>query len=183
MEKELKDFESKLQVVLGKLKEDFSTLRTNRPTTKLIEDIKVDYYGQMMPLKTLGSIGINPPREINVSPWDKNALGPISKALEGANLGMSPTVDGNIIRLNLPPLTQERKLEMVKFVKKVAEEIRIKIRLERDEVNKRIKEAEEKKQIGEGEKFKFKSKVQEIVDKSNEEIEKMVEVKIKEIQE
>src|SRR3989344_123791 len=174
MDKEFKEFDGKLAETSAKLKQDLAVLRTNRPTTKLVEDIKVDYYGQMMPVKALGTIGINPPREITISVWDKNALGPVSKAIQDSGLGMTPNTEGNMIRLNFPSLTDERKQEMVKLVKKTTEEAKIKIRLLRDDVMKELKTAEEKKEIGEGEKFKLKEKVQKIVDKHNGEIETML---------
>src|SRR3989338_7282738 len=107
MEDELKKFEVRLAEITKNLLDEFLSMRTNRPTTKLVEDIKVDYYGQMLPIKSLGSISINPPREITVSVWDKNALGPVSKAIETSGIGMAPNVDGNTIHLNLPPLTDE----------------------------------------------------------------------------
>lgn len=181
MEQEIKDFEIRLGNTTDKLHEEFAGLRTNRPTTKLVEDIKVDYYGQMMPLKALGSIGINPPREITISLWDKNAREPVTKALESSGLGMTPNIDGNLIRLNLPTLTDERRQELVKLIKKTAEEAKIKIRLSRDDINKKIKETEDAGGINEGEKFKFKERVQAIVDRANQKTEELLAAKTKEV--
>jgi ribosome recycling factor len=181
MEDELKTFEARLAEITKKLLDEFLSLRTNRPTPKLVEDIKVDYYGQMLPIKSLGSIGINPPREITISVWDKNALGPVSKAIETSGIGMAPNLDGNTIRLNLPPLTNERREELVKLIKRMAEDERIKVRRERDDVMKQVKTQEDAGIVNESERFKLKEKIQKIVDSANGEIEKMLEAKVGEV--
>lgn len=183
MDDELKKFEVRLGEISKKLLDEFLSLRTNRPTTKLVEDIKVDYYGQMLPIKSLGSISINPPREITISVWDKNALGPVSKAIVTSGIGMVPNMDGNTIRLNLPPLTNERREELIKLIKRMAEDERIKVRRERDDIMKQVKENEDAGTVNESERFKLKEKIQKIVDSSNGEIEKMLQAKIGEISE
>lgn len=181
MDPELKDFERRLQEISKKLLDEFLSLRTNRPSTKLVEDIKVDYYGQMLPIKALGSISINPPREVTISVWDKNALAPVSKAIETSGIGMTPNIDGNTIRLNLPQLTEERREELSKLVKKTAEEAKIKVRLARDAILKAVKENEEQGNLNQGEKYKLKEAVQKIVDKINEDMDGIMENKVGEI--
>lgn len=176
-----KELEQKLKTVAGGLKQEFAGIRTNRPTTKLVEDIKVDYFGQQMPLKTLGSISIVPPREINISVWDKNAVQPVMKAIENAKVGITPSNDGNLIRLNLPTLTDERRRELEKLIKSMTEQARIKIRGLRDEANKRIEQDFKDKKISEDQKFKSKEQTQRAVDGVNAEIEKLLAAKIKEI--
>lgn len=158
-------------------------MRANRPSTNLVEDIQVEYYGQMLPIKQLGSIAIVPPREIAVTLWDKNAVGPAEKAIRESNLGLSPAIDGTTIRLALPPLTDERRAELLKLVKQQAEEARIRIRSQRDDAMKRINQAESEKKISEDQKFAQKDRAQKAVDAANAEIEKLLLQKSKEIQE
>ncbi len=183
MDPELKNFEASLRTTANKLHEEFITLRTNRPTTKLVEDIKVDYFGQEMPLKALGTIGIQPPRQITITVWDKNALAPAAKAIEVSGIGMTPNMEGNTIRLNLPALTDERREELKKLVKKTAEETRIKIRLAREDMMKKVKAAEDRGEMGESEMFKLKEQVQKMVEDANGKIEDMLQAKVKEIEE
>lgn len=183
MEEVIKAFEAQVKEVVLKVKQDFSGVRTNRPTTKLVEDIQVEYYGQLLPVKQLGSIAIIPPREIAVTLWDKAAVGAAEKAIRESNLGLSPSTDGTTIRLTLPPLTDERRAELLKLVKQQAEEGRIRIRSHRDEANKKITQAENEKKISEDQKFSQKERVQKAVDLSNAEIEKLLLEKGKEISE
>lgn len=178
---EIKEFESKLKIIADGLKHEFSGIRANRPTTKLVEDIKVDYFDQQLPVKQLGSISIVPPREINISVWDKNAVAPVVKALEAAKLGMTPSSDGNVIRLNLPTLTDERRKELEKLIKGITEQSRIRIRGLRDDANKKTEQDFKDKNISEDQKFKSKKQIQEAVDKVNKDIETLLVGKIKEI--
>lgn len=183
MENDLKSFEVELEGIAARLKDEFLSIRTNKPTTKLVEDIKANCYGEELPIKSFGTVGIAPPRDIVISVWDKGAVSAISKAIEAAQIGMTPNVDGNTIRLTLPPLTDERKNDLVKIVKKTAEEYRIRVRQTRDEIMKKIRGAEDAKTISESESFKLKERAQKAVDKTNEAIEKMLLLKIKEIEE
>ena len=183
MENEIKSFGEHLAEIVLHLKAEFLGIRTNKPTTKLVEDIKVTHYGQTMPMKALGTVSIAPPRDIVISVWDLGAVPPIAKAIEDAKLGLTPNIDGATIRLTLPTLTDERRTDIIKLIKKITEELRIKIRLSRDEINKKIKRAEEEKQMGENESFKLKEKVQKMVEATNKQIEELMEGKIKEINE
>mgnify|MGYP001577680275 FL=1 len=177
MEEIIKDLEQKTKTIFDALRQEIVSIRTNRPTAKLVEDIKADYFGQQMSIKQLASISIVPPREIDISVWDKNALAPIVKAIESSNLGVTANTDGNLIRINLPPLTDERRKELIKLIKGIVEQSRIKIRAMRDEANKKTKDAPE------DQKLKLKEKIQDIVDKTNKEIEALLAAKIKEIEE
>lgn len=178
-----KELEQKLKPVADGLKQEFAGIRTNRPTTKLVEDIKVDYFGQQMAIKQLGSISIMPPREIDINVWDKNSVQPVMKAIENAKVGITPSNDGNLIRLNLPTLTDERRVELEKLIKSITEQSRIKIRGLRDEANKRVEQDFKDKKIGEDQKFKTKKQIQDAVNKINAEIETLLANKIKEINE
>ena len=179
----IKDFEKNLKAVLEGFKNELFGIRANRPTAKLVEDIKVDYLGQILAIKQLGSISIAPPREIDINIWDKNAVGAAAKAIETSKLGVSANIDGNLIRINLPSLTQERREELVKLTGSVAEQNKIKIRSFRDEANKKVEQFFKEKKIGEDQKFKGKKQIQEAVDKINKDIENLLLAKIKEINE
>ncbi|MEK9154701.1 MAG: ribosome recycling factor [Patescibacteria group bacterium] len=177
------DLEKRLNDTINHFKEQLSVIRGGRPSPKLVEDIAVDYFGQKLFVKQLASIGVIPPREIQISVWDKQAVSLIAKAIEVSNLNVSANTEGNLIRINLPPLSSERREELVKIAKKESEEIKIKIRTIRDEMNKKIVHQEEEGKINEDEKFKLKEQVQKSVDKTNKEIENILGNKIKEIEE
>lgn len=166
----------KFEKVLDYFKEEITGIRTNRPTPKLIEDIQVDYFEQKMPIKQLGSITVEAPRDLLVSVWDENAVSSVQNAIEAANLGVNVSQQGKIVRAKLPDLTEERKTELVKIVKSMAEESRIKMRQERDEINKAIKEVKD-----EDDQFRAKEKLQELVDKFNSQVDEIVEKKNQEI--
>jgi len=183
MEKYLKELEEHLKSVLVRFKEDLGGVRSGRPTTQLLENIMVEYSGGTFPIKQLGSLGIKPPREIDITVWDPSVVNPLIKAIENAKIGLSLQAEGNIIRAFLPTLTQERRDELTKLVKKIAETERIQIRGNRDETNKKIKAAEASKDLNEDQVFKAKEKIQKLVDDVNGQIESLVESKLKELQE
>ncbi|MBI3589361.1 MAG: ribosome recycling factor [Candidatus Liptonbacteria bacterium] len=177
----LKQFESELKTSTEKLKSDLAMIRSNRPSVELIEGIKVSLYEQMLSIQELGSISLQPPRDILISVWDKNAAGAVAKAIEDAKIGLSVSSDGNVIRASLPILTEERKAELSKLVKKTSEETRIQIRTRRDEAMKKIKAAQDSKDINKDQEFKVKEKIQKQVENTNDQIEKLLEGKLKEI--
>jgi len=179
----MQDLEFKTDEAIKFFKDQLAGIRGGRPSAKLVEDIPVDYFGQKLTVKQLGSISVVPPREIQISVWDKNSAALVLKAVEGANLNVSANIEGSLIRINLPPLSGERRQELIKIVKKEAEETKIKIRGIRDEINKEISRQLEEKEISEDRKFKLKEEVQKKIDKANEEVEKILESKIKEIEE
>jgi ribosome recycling factor len=179
----LKNLEEKISQVVSYFRDQLAGIRGGRPSAKMVEDIAVDYFGQRLTVKQLGSINIIPPREINISVWDKNAASLILKAIEASNLNVSANLDGNAIRINLPPLSGERRQELAKVVKKESEEARIKIRAVRDESNKEVARQVEEKKLTEDDKFKFKDDIQKKIDEANKEIDRIVENKIGEIEE
>ena len=158
------------------LKDELSGIRTNRPTPKLVEDIEAEYAEQMLPIKQIGSISIEAPRNLIITPWDKSATGAVAKAVESAGLGLTAAPQGNVVRISFPPLTEERREELGKLIGKMAEEARIKMRIARDEVNKKVN-AEPDEDV----KFKNKDKLQKLVDEFNEEVDKLIEAKLVEI--
>lgn len=179
----LKDLEQKTRSILEAVKQELSGIRTNRPAPQLVEDIQVEYLGQMLKVKQLGSISILPPRDIQVSVWDKNAVLNVAKAIETSSLKLNPSVSGNVVHIKMPPLTEERREEFTKVAKASAEKWRIKLRNLRDEANRKVVQALEAKTISEDQKFKSKDKIQETTDKINKEIETALNNKIREISE
>ncbi|MCL5017404.1 MAG: ribosome recycling factor [Patescibacteria group bacterium] len=177
----VKNLEIKLKSLLEFIKNEFQTIRGSRPSPRMIEDIKVEYFGQMTPIKALGSISIVPPREINVSLWDGSMVSAVAKAIEESSLKVTANVDGNTIRMNLPSLTEERRKELEKIIKKITEETKIRIRGSRDEANREIKRMEDEKKFSEDMAFKKKEDVQKVIDKYNGEIDKILDNKLKEI--
>ncbi|MCL4405165.1 MAG: ribosome-recycling factor [Patescibacteria group bacterium] len=172
----IKELEKKFAAAAAELKETLSSFRTNRPTPKLVENIKVPYLDQTMSVKQLGSITVEPPRDLVISVWDRNSLPAVAKAIESENIGLSVAPQGNVVRVRLPELTEERRHELEKLVKSSIEETRIKMRVERDAVNKNIN-AESDKDT----KFRSKEEVQKLVDKFNGVIEVMLKDKLSEI--
>jgi ribosome recycling factor len=165
------------------LKTELSGIRTNRPHPQLVEDIKVNYLDQQLSIKQLGSISIVPPREIDINVWDKGAMEPVMKAIETSGRGLTANSDGNLIRIYLPTLTDERRQELTKVVKNLTEQVKIRIRTLRDDTNKKIESAFKAKMLSEDQKFKAKEQVQKTTDKLNAEVELLLAGKIKEITE
>ena len=176
----LKELEKNFNTLILKFKDELASVRTNRPTPKLVESIKVVEFtkgsGQPLTINQLGSISIEPPRNIIIAPWSKDTAPVIAKAIDTASIGVSATVQGNIVRVTLPDLTEERRQELIKLVKSMAEETRIRMRIERDEVNKVISKEPDK-----DEKFRAKEELQKLVDNFNKEIDAVIEVKVSEI--
>jgi ribosome recycling factor len=182
-EQQIEKIKKEGEAVVAALKRMYSGIRTSRPNTALVEDIRVDYYGQIMPVRQLGTIGVHPPREIDIQIWDQNAVPLVAKAIEASTLHLSANISGNSIKINLPELSQERREELIKYVKKVTEEHKIQIRHLRDGVNRDVQSLFDAGELSEDQKFKLKEGVQKEIDKVNEEIEKLLGGKIREIEE
>ncbi len=183
LESIVKELEGKLTQVTGFFQSELQGVRSNRPSVGLLEDIKVEYYGQIMQIKQLASLSIRPPRDIEVSIWDKGAVGAVAKAIETAKAGFSVSNDGNIVRVSLPPLTDERRAEMTKLVKRMSEDARIAVRGARDEANKKVKAGEDSGQITEDQAFKGKEQIQKSTEAANKQIENLLNSKIAELSE
>lgn len=176
----LQEAEKRMKGAVSKLKEEFTGIRTGRASTGLVENIKVEYYGSEIPLKQLATISTPEPSQIMIQTWDKSAVKAIEKALIEANLGANPQTEGNTIRLNLPPMTEERRREVVKMVHKFAEEARIAIRnIRRDE--KENIEKLKKEGFSEDDVKKALEKLQKLTDKYIEEVNNLAEAKEQEI--
>lgn len=161
----VKETEDKMKKSLEIVQHNFGSVRTGRANSGMVENIRVDYYGTSTPMKQVASITIPEPRMIVLTPWDATALKAIEKAISDSDLGLSPVVDGKMVRLAIPPLTRERREEMVKIVHKLAEEGRVALRGVRREANERIKQLEKDKTIAEDESFKVQTEVQKLTDR------------------
>jgi len=178
---ELKKLKDGADKVIRRFSEEIATLRVGRPTSALVEGIPVDYYGSRLLLKELATILVQPPNILVIQPWDKNAVQPIEKALNQADIGALPTVDGNVIRIVLPPLTAERRQELIRILGKKTEEARISFRMLRDETRKVINQLYTDKKISEDEKFIANEKLQKETDEFNKTIEELAKRKEEEI--
>lgn len=176
-----KDLETALAGVTGKLKQDIGQIRGNKPAPEMVQDLKINIYDQTLTLRELGSLSVLPPRTIQITLWDKDAVAAVTKAIEEAHMGLTVNNDGLNIRATLSPLGNERREEMTKLVKKIAEAARIQIRGKREDTMKRIKDAESRKEITEDDVFKTKEKVQKAMDKANKDVEMVMEAKLAEL--
>ncbi|WP_457621248.1 ribosome recycling factor [Persephonella sp.] len=176
----LKDAEKRMKKAVEKFKDELASIRTGRASVGLVENIKVDYYGAEMPLKQIASITTPEPSQIVIQAWDQNAVSAIEKALQEANLGANPQTEGNIIRLILPPMTEERRKEIVKMLGKLAEEARIAIRNIRRDDKERI-EGLKKEGYSEDEVKKALDQLQKITDKYIKQINDLATAKEEEI--
>ncbi|WP_461834290.1 ribosome recycling factor [Desulfothermus sp.] len=183
MEKVFKDCENRMKKAIEKLKRDFNKLRTGRASASLVEDILIDYYNTPTPLKQLASISIPDSRTIAIQPWDKNAMGDVEKGIMKSDLGLTPVNDGKMIRINIPPLTEERRKELVKVAKKYAEEAKIAIRNIRREGNETLKKMKNNKEITEDDLYNGQDEIQKITDKYIEKVDEIFKEKEKEIME
>lgn len=176
-----KDLQAKMDKTIEALKFEFSTIRAGRANAQMLDKIRVDYYGTPTPINQIGSISVPEPRTLLISPWDKSAMKEIEKAIRNSDLGLNPTNDGDVIRLNVPALTEERRKELTKKAKKVAEEFKVRIRNERRDANDKIKKMEKNGEITEDELKKGQNDVQKLTDKYTKNIDELLAVKEKDI--
>ncbi|NBG87601.1 ribosome recycling factor [Isachenkonia alkalipeptolytica] len=176
-----KEMKQSMEKTLNVFKEDLNTVRAGRANPSMLDKVKVDYYGAMTPLNQLASVTAPEPRLINVQPYDATALQAIEKAIISADLGLNPSNDGKIIRINIPQLTEERRKDLVKMVKKMAEEAKVAIRNERRNANDELKKMEKNKDITEDDLKDGLETVQEITDEYIEKIDELIKHKEAEI--
>ena len=163
------------------LKKEVSRVRTGRATPALLDGIKVDYYGTPTPLAQLGNISTPEPRQLIIQPWEKTLLSAIEKAILASDLGINPQNDGNVVRLNMPELTEERRRDLVKNSKKLAEDDKVAVRNIRRDSNEKIKKLEKDKELSLDDSKKSQDDIQKITDKYIKLIDDMLAVKEKEI--
>lgn len=165
MEKELrKKATERMEGAIEVFKKDLGSIRTGRASLSLLEGISIDYYGSQTPIQQVASLSIPEPRQILIQPWEQRLIPEIEKSIMKSDLGLTPTNDGKVIRINIPPLTEERRKQLVKVVRKRAEEARVAIRNIRRDTNEELKKLEKEKHLSE-----------DIVRKSQEEIQKLTD--------
>ncbi|MEK5058758.1 ribosome recycling factor [Paenibacillus shunpengii] len=177
-----KNAEERMDKAIQALKRDLSTLRAGRATPALLDRIQVEYYGAMTPLNQLANINTPDSRTLMIQPWDKSSLADIERAIMKSDLGLTPANDGAMIRLSIPPLTEERRTELVKFTKKFGEDAKVAIRNIRRDANDDIKKLE-KSDISEDESRRHQDDIQKATDKFVAEVDKVLAAKEKEIME
>ena len=170
-----------MEKVISYLEKELNNIRASRATPSLVEEIIVDCFGQKFPLKQLAAISVPEPKQILIQPWDKSYIEGIAQALQKRGSGLSPVIDKESIRVNLPPLNEEYRKDLIRLVSEKEEQARRTLRKWREEAWKEVQEKTQKSEIREDDKFKAKDKLQEIIDQYNEKIEKMGENKRKEI--
>lgn len=171
----------KLDKIVDRLKSELAAIRTGRATPAMVEDLAVDYFGVKTPLKALASISVPDPKTLVIQTWNKNALQSVEKAIRESSLGLNPAVDKDIIRLNIPQLTEEKRKEFLKIIGRHAEDARINVRKEREDALKDVDRREKAGEISEDEKFRQRAEVQKDVDEVNKRMEEMAAAKEKEV--
>jgi len=175
--------EERMDKVITAFQRELATLRAGKATPSLLDRIEVNYYGTMTPLNQLAGISAPEMRLLVIQHWDKQSIPEIEKAILKSDLGLTPSNDGQVIRLTIPQLTEERRKELVKFIRKKAEETKVGIRNVRREANDEIKELEKDSQISEDERHRFQEQIQELTDRKVKEVDNILQMKEKEIME
>ena len=183
MDNALKQTENRMKKSVELLVKDYSTMRAGRATPSLLENVLVDYYGTPTPVNQMATVTVPEPRLLAIQPWDKNMMPQIEKAILKSDLGINPISDGNVVRLTVPTLTEEKRKDLVKVVHKKAEEGRIAIRNLRREINDQIKGVEKKGDISEDMAKRYLNDTQELTDKYTKKIDEVAAAKEKEIME
>lgn len=177
----IKDAEQKMKSAIEHLLHELGKLRTGQASVALLDDLMVDYYGNPTPLKQVATLGSPDSQTLTVQPWEANILKDIEKAIQGSDLGLTPNNDGKVIRLVIPPLTNERRQQLVKLVKKQSEDSKVAIRNVRRDINEKLKKSEKNHDISEDEGRKGHDAVQKITDKFVAEVDRIVQIKEKDI--
>jgi ribosome recycling factor len=180
-EKVVKEVEAKMEKTLSTLKTDLNKVRTGRASLALFDDIRVDYYGKPTPLSQMATLAVPESRLITIQPWDTTVTGEIEKAILKSELGLTPISDGKIIRISIPRLTEERRKELVKVVKKMGEATKVSLRNIRRETNDQLKGLEKNKEISQDQLHQWMDKVQKSTDKYIEKVDGILATKEKEI--
>ncbi len=179
----LSDAEDRMKKALGALSNDFAAVRTGRASAALVEKLPVDYYGTRTPLYQLATITVPEGQLVVIQPWDKSAFEAIERAVMQSALGLNPSNDGNVIRLPFPPLTEERRHELVKMVKRMAEDARVAIRNIRRDANETLRDLEHEKDISEDDRHRAEGDVQKLTDTYVGKVDEMVSHKEQEVME
>ena len=176
-----KDLEDKMKRALATVTRELAELRGGRATPAMLDHVTVDYYGAATPLKQLAAITAPEPHMLVVQPWDSKVVADIEKAILKASLGITPMIDGKLVRLPIPPLTGERREQLVKLVHKMAEEGRVSVRTLRRDANEAVKKLKTEQQLSEDEAFKTQDAIQKLTDRYIEQINALVKTKEQEL--
>jgi ribosome recycling factor len=173
----LLDAEDRMEKAVVALRRELTTIRTGRAHPGLVEHLRVDYYGAPTPLNQLATISVPEPRLLTIQPWDRQSLGAIEKAIQKSDLGLNPMNDGNIIRLVIPQLTEERRKELARVVRKKVEEGRVAVRNVRRDCHDELRRLEREKQISEDAQYRGQDELQKLTDRFIQEIDRVGEEK------
>jgi len=177
----VQEAEEKMLRTIDILKKDLASLRAGRATPALLDKIQADYYGVLTPVNQMANISVPEPRLLVIQPWDKSTIPAIEKAILKSDLGLNPSNDGNVIRIAIPQLTEERRKELVKVVKKKAEDARVAVRNVRRDTNDMVKQLEKEHEISEDDSKRGLDEVQKVTDKFVKRIDEILDLKEKEI--
>jgi ribosome recycling factor len=172
---------ARMERSIDAFRKELGKVRTGRASFSLLDGVKVDYYGTPTPLQQVGTLSVPESRLITITPWDTKMIGPIEKAIQGAGLGLNPSSDGKIVRIPIPPLTEERRKELAKVVRKMAEDARVAVRNVRREAIEKLKEREKKKEIPEDDVKRGQDRIQKETDAFVKKIDEILKVKEQEI--
>ncbi len=177
------DAERRMQKAVEAAQHDFATIRTGRANPLLLEGIKVDYYGNPTPLNQLAGISVPEPRQLMVTPWDRQTLDAIMKAIQASDVGLTPNSDGHVLRLNVPHLTEERRKELIKLLHRKSEDHKVAVRNVRRDANEHLKAQEKKSEISEDDMKRLQDEVQKLTDKYCVQMDKLTAAKEAELKE
>lgn len=178
---EKRQHEEKMKKAIEFLTKELRKIHTGRASTTLLEEVHVDYYGTLTPLNQVATLNVPEPRLITIQPWDVSILGEIKKAISKSDIGLNPTDDGKIIRLPIPPLSEERRREILKKVKQIGEEAKVAVRQIRRDINEHLKKEEKDKRLSETELKVSEAEVQKLTDKYIQKVDETLHVKEQEI--
>ena len=181
MPADFKDTEAKMQKAIETLIREFAGVRTGRATTALLEGIRVEYYDTPTPVHQVATLAVPDPRTLLIQPWDASLLSKIEKAIQKSDLGLTPVNDGKVIRLNIPPLTEERRRQLARLVGKLAEETRVAVRNVRREAKDRLRAQEKEKKLSEDEAKRGEADLQKLTDRFIERVDELLKKKEQEI--
>ncbi len=181
LEKIIHETEDKMKKAVEFSRQELSKLRSGKATVALLDDVKIDYYGKKLPIAQIGTVTTPDAHLITVQPWDKSIIQEVEKAILAANVGLTPSNDGTLVRLPVPPLTEERRKELVKVAKKFVEDGRVTIRNIRRDSNEHLKKAEKEEHVSEDELKRGETEVQRLTDKYIKYLDDILAIKEKEI--
>ena len=179
----IRQTEEKMHKAVEVVRQELIKIRTGKATTALLDGVKVEYYGSHVPLSQVANVSVMDVHMIAVQPWDKTMVGPIEKAILTANLGLNPVTDANLVRVPIPPLNEERRRELVKLVKKFAEDGKIAVRNVRRDALEHLKKSEKAEHFSEDDRKRAEGDVQKMTDKFIKDIDNLIVLKEKEIME